>query len=78
MDATESVASTQATGRFVAWKSEVSCNRPTGKGGLPTSGRQLAGPNSSERLDADEDKLFNAACNCGARDQLLKCRVGGS
>ncbi|KAF4666848.1 hypothetical protein FOZ61_009171 [Perkinsus olseni] len=97
MDATESVASTQATGRFAAWRaaaeavhtsssSSSSSSRPGGGNGT-TSRSFLSASGYSGGLDASaphdgspasttgEDKLFNAACNCGARHQLLKCRA---
>ncbi|KAF4704947.1 hypothetical protein FOZ63_033574, partial [Perkinsus olseni] len=90
MDATESVASTQATGRFAAWRAaeavQTSSSRPGGGEGT-TSRSFLSASGYSGGLDASaphdgspasttgEDKLFNAACNCGARHQLLKCRA---
>ncbi|KAF4751979.1 hypothetical protein FOZ62_023557, partial [Perkinsus olseni] len=90
MDATESVASTQATGRFAAWRAaeavQTSSSRPGGGEGT-TSRSFLSASGCSGGLDASaphdgspaspsaEDKLFNAACNCGARHQLLKCRA---
>ncbi|KAF4691317.1 hypothetical protein FOZ60_015855 [Perkinsus olseni] len=90
MDATESVASTQATGRFAAWRAAeavyTSSSRPGGGEGT-TSRSFLSASGCSGGLDASaphdgspasttgEDKLLNAACNCGARHQLLKCRA---
>ncbi|KAF4656596.1 hypothetical protein FOL47_008845 [Perkinsus chesapeaki] len=81
LDATESVASTQATGRFAAWRLEAAAAAAHQDRQGATSRSLLSAYSGGGALDSSlastgggEDKLFNAACNCGARDQLLKCR----